>query len=89
MHQDLATLLEQTDQLRASMDNLRGGLQAAHEQSRALQYDAAGIEECMNSIQKCVRLVGNNRKAALSARDMRKVMGELEDSVERLSGFIG
>lgn len=89
MHQDLATLIEQTDQLRDNMEQLRGGLKAAHDQCRRLEYDAAGINECMASIQKCVRLVGNNRKAALSARDMRKVMGELEESVERLSGIVG
>ncbi|WP_372833963.1 hypothetical protein [Pontibacterium sp.] len=89
MHQDLATLLEQTDQLREHMDTLRGGIQAAHDQSRRLEYDAAGINECMASIKKCVRLAGNNRMAALSARDMRKVMGELEESVERLAEFIG
>lgn len=88
MHQDLASLLKQTDELRAHMDQLRGGIQAAHDQSRRLEYDAASISECMDSIQKCVRLVGNNRMAALSARDMRKVMGELEDSVERLAGII-
>lgn len=82
MHQNLATLLEQADQLRE-------GLQAAQEHSRRLNYDAVGIQECLADIQKCVRLVGNNRKAALSARDQRKVMSQLEDSVDRLTGFIG
>ncbi|MGB0468806.1 MAG: hypothetical protein ACPGF7_14935 [Pontibacterium sp.] len=81
MHQNLATLLEQAD-------TLRDGIKAAEEQARRLNYDAVGIQETLASIQKCVRLVGNNRMAALSARDQRKVMAQLEESVERLAELI-
>lgn len=81
MHHDIAQLLQQAEQL-------RDGLKAAHDQARRLNYDSAAIEECLASIRKCVKMVGNNRVAALSSKDQRKVMAELEDSVERLVGYI-
>lgn len=86
MQQELSTLLEQSNYLRAGMEQLQKGLQSAC--ANASQYDQEAIKSCVDKIQKCVRLAGNNRVAALSARDMRKVMGELEEAVEQLSGMI-
>ena len=86
MKQELSVLLEQSNYLRAGMEQLQKGIQSAYDESH--QYDTESIKSCVAKIQKCVRLAGNNRVAALSARDMRKVMGELEEAVDQLSGIV-
>jgi hypothetical protein len=42
----------------------------------------------MARIQKCIRMVGNDRQAALANRDKRKVMAELEDAVTEMAELL-
>ncbi|MBY4677873.1 hypothetical protein [Marinobacterium arenosum] len=68
--------------------NLHEGLQKMSHQADSYQYNAAGIRENAQIIRSCLNKVGNNRIAALSARDTRKVMAEMEEAVERLMEFL-
>ncbi|MBS98511.1 MAG: hypothetical protein CMI01_07505 [Oceanospirillaceae bacterium] len=71
-------------QLAAQAGQLHEALQDAASSMEQYEYNLTGIQRCADQIAKCVRMVGNNRTAALSARDTRKVMGELEDALEEM-----
>lgn len=75
-------------QLMTQADALRDGIHDLAEQTQNYQYNLAGIERCAEVIQRCVSQVGNNRIAALAARDQRKVMAELESAVDELQELL-
>lgn len=77
MQNELKALIEQADALHR-------GLQTASAQANEMTLDADHLRELAATLQSCVRRVGNNRMAALSARDTRKVMAELENTVDQL-----
>lgn len=77
MQNELNTLIEQADALRR-------GLQQAKDQASTMSVDVDQLRLITEKIQSCVNRVGNNRMAALSARDTRKVMDELEGAVNQL-----
>lgn len=81
MDKNLEILLQQADQL-------RDGLHQMHQQQKQMGFNSVGIQESAKTIQKCLKKVGNNRLAALSNRDKRKVYEEMEDAVDRLMEFI-
>ncbi|MCP4595181.1 hypothetical protein [Neptuniibacter sp.] len=81
MEENLQVLLKQADQL-------RDGIQQMHNQSKQMGYNSVGIRECAETLQKCIKKVGNNKIAALAARDKRKVYAEMEEAIEQLLEFI-
>ncbi|EAR60467.1 hypothetical protein [Neptuniibacter caesariensis] len=81
MEQNLEVLLKQAD-------DLREGIQKIHNDSKMMGYNSAGIRDCALTLQKCIKKVGNNKLAALAARDKRKVYAEMEDAIEQLLEFI-
>lgn len=81
MEKDLELLLQQADELRS-------GIQKMHNESKMMGYNAVGIRECAETLQKCIKKVGNNKLAALAARDKRKVYAEMEEAIEQLMEFI-
>lgn len=78
----------QLQQLMTQADELRNGIHHLVDVNRNYQYNLTGIERCVDTIQRCVKLVGNNRTAALPSKDQRKVMAELESAVEELQELI-
>lgn len=52
------------------------------------EYNLTGIRRCADQISKCLRMVGNNRTAALSSKDVRKVMEEMEDAANELQELL-
>ena len=81
MDDNLEKLLKQADEL-------RDGIQQMHNRSKMMGYNSVGIRECAETIQKCMKKVGNNRLAALANRDKRKVYAEMEEAVEQLMELI-
>ena len=81
MNSQLQTLMSQADELRDGIHDLA-------ERTQNYQLNLAGIETCVDTISRCIGLVGNNRVAALPARDQRKVMAELEAAVEELKELL-
>lgn len=81
MEENLQSLLKQAD-------DLRDGIQKMHNESKMMSYNAVGIRDCAETIQKCIKKVGNNKIAALAARDKRKVYAEMEEAIEQLMEFI-
>ncbi|WP_299178420.1 hypothetical protein [uncultured Neptuniibacter sp.] len=81
MEENLAVLLKQAD-------DLRSGIAKMHNESKMMGYNAVGIRECATTLQKCIKKVGNNKLAALAARDKRKVYAEMEEAIEQLLEFI-
>jgi len=79
---DLQTaLMEQTTSLQQSLEE-------ASNRAASMEYNAEAIREATATIKRCMKRVGNNRVAAMSARDTRKVMAEMEDAVDRLAEFL-
>lgn len=76
------------EQLIKQADELKAGLEAMHKQSKRMGYNVVGIRESAETIQKCLKKVGNNKLAALAARDKRKVYDEMEEAVEQLLELI-
>lgn len=70
--------------LAAQAEALRDQLSRTARDYEQFEFNVTGVHQCMRRIQKCVRMVGNDRKAALSQRDTRKVMAELEDAVTEM-----
>ena len=81
MEDNLQALIKQADAL-------RDGLQKVHDDSKMLGYNVVGIRDCAETIQRCLKKVGNNKIAALASRDKRKVYAEMEDAVEELLELI-
>ena len=81
MEQNLQNLLDQADKLRS-------GIKEMQDESKMMGYNAVGIRESAETIQKCLKKVGNNKIAALANRDKRKVYDEMEQAVEQLMEFI-
>ncbi|GGO76951.1 hypothetical protein GCM10011348_05370 [Marinobacterium nitratireducens] len=79
---------KQLQQLMTQADELRNGIHELADQSRNFEYNLTGIERCVETIQRCVRMVGNNRTAALPSRDQRKIMDELEGAANELQDLI-
>lgn len=77
MHTTLKALKEDAARLQA-------GLETVAEEMSAYENNLGGIQACALTIEKCARLLGNNRIAALAARDKRKVMDELESAAQEL-----
>ena len=82
MDQNLEDLLKQADELRDNIAKM-------HKQSQQMGYNVVGIRESAETLKKCIRKVGNNKMAALAARDKRKVYDEMEDAIDRLLEFTG
>ncbi|SIQ23792.1 hypothetical protein [Marinobacterium stanieri] len=76
------------NELAAQAEALRDSLSQTAKDFEQFEFNVRGVHECMERIQKCMRMVGNDRKAALSARDTRKVMAEMEDAVAEMSGLL-
>lgn len=57
---------------------LQAGIETVAAEMSAYENNLAGIQDCALRIQKCSKVLGNNRLVALPARDKRKVMDELE-----------
>ncbi|SEF78654.1 hypothetical protein [Marinobacterium lutimaris] len=81
MSQSLHQLVRQADELHKALANTAGSMEQ-------LQYNLTGIQRCADQISSCLRKVGNNRTAALSARDTRKVMEELELAANELQELL-
>ncbi len=77
MHTDLKTL-------RDDARRLQEGIEAVAAEMAAYENNLGGVQACALTIQKCARIAGNNRVAALAARDQRKVMEELENAANEL-----
>lgn len=76
------------NELAAQAEALRDSLSQTAKDFEQFEFNVRGVHDCMERIQKCMRMVGNDRKAALSARDTRKVMAEMEDAVAEMSGLL-
>ncbi len=81
MSQSLHQMAKQADELHKALAEAAGSMEQ-------YQYNLSGIQRCANQISSCVRKVGNNRTAALSARDTRKVMEELEQAADELQELL-
>lgn len=81
MENNLELLIKQAD-------DLKSGLEDMHKQSKRMGYNMVGIRDCAETLQKCIKKVGNNKLAALAARDKRKVYDEMEDAIEQLMELI-
>ncbi len=77
MHTNLKNLKEDAARLQA-------GIEAVAAEMDAYENNLGGIQDCALKIQKCAKVLGNNRIAALAARDKRKIMDELEDAAIEL-----
>lgn len=92
MQNELKDLAAQTADLQSTLlaqtATLQKSLEEASSRAANMEYNAEAIREATATIQYCMKRVGNNRMAAMSARDTRKVMAQMEDAVERLAGFI-
>ncbi len=79
---------KQLQQLITQADELRNGIHEFADLNRNFEYNLTGIERCVETLQRCIRMVGNNRTAALASKDQRKVMDELESTVNELQELI-
>lgn len=75
-------------ELAAQAEALRNSLQQTARDYEQFEFNVDGVHSCMARIQKCVRLVGNDRLVALANRDKRKVMAELEDAVNTMAELL-
>lgn len=82
MENNLDSLLKQANEL-------RNGIEAMQQQSKHMGYNIEGIRECIATLQSGIKKVGNNKMAALAARDKRKVYDAMEDAIERLQELTG
>ncbi|MBV1786590.1 hypothetical protein KQ940_00820 [Marinobacterium sp. D7] len=71
-------------ELAAQAAQLQHALAGAADSMEQYEYNLQGIQRCAEQISRCVKMVGNNRTAALSARDTRKVMDQLEAATNEL-----
>ncbi|MBP0049151.1 hypothetical protein H9C73_10415 [Marinobacterium sp. AK62] len=76
------------NELASQAEALRDSLRQTAKDFEQFEFNVSGVHDCMARIQKCVRMVGNDRKAALSHRDSRKVMAELEDAVNEMAELL-
>lgn len=77
MQEDLQLLLNQAD-------TLRNGIEKMQQESYNMNTNAADIRACATALKKGIKKVGNNKLAALAARDKRKVYDEMEDAIDTL-----
>ncbi|BBB29993.1 hypothetical protein [Neptunomonas japonica] len=77
MHTDLTNLQEDARRLQA-------GIEAVAAEMSAYETNLGGIQACALKIQKCAKVIGNNRIAAVAAKDKRKIMDELEGAAIEL-----
>lgn len=81
MSQSLHKMAQQAGELHKALAEAAGSMEQ-------YEYNLSGIQRCANQISSCLRRVGNNRTAALSARDTRKVMEELEQAADELQELL-
>ncbi|WP_027859824.1 hypothetical protein [Marinobacterium jannaschii] len=81
MQDNLQSLIEQAEEL-------RDGLKVVHDRTQQVQYNSEAIREQAKLLKKYINMIGNNRIAAMAAKDKRKVMGEMEDAIDRLLEFV-
>ena len=77
MSQTLHQLADQAEQLHQA-------LQQAADSLEQYEYNLTGVQRCAERIAQGMRQIGNERMAALSARDRRKVMEQMQDAVDEL-----
>jgi len=77
MHTNLKSLRDQARELQL-------GIESVSAEMEAYENNIAGIQECALTLQKSIRLVGNNRIAAMAAKDQRKVMDQMEQAANEL-----
>ncbi len=82
MSHSLQQLADQAAQLHAA-------LQQAASSMDDYRRNAEAIRGCVEQIDHCLRLVGNQRVAAMSAKDTRKVMADMEEAVSALRRLLG
>lgn len=82
MENTFHTLAEQAGKLQQE-------LQAIADNQTRVGYNLSSLQECAAEIQRLVHLVGNDRTAALSSKDVRKVMAELQDRADQLQELVG
>lgn len=88
MQNELKDLAAQAANLQTALAEHTNSLNQASARAASMEYNAEAIREATGVIQRCMKRVGNNRVAAMSARDTRKVMAEMEEAVERLAEFL-
>jgi len=76
------------NELAAQTEALRNSLSQTAKDFEQFEFNVNGVQQCMDRIQKCIRMVGNDRKAALSQRDSRKVMAELENAANEMAELL-
>jgi len=76
------------NELAAQAEALRNSLSQTAKDFEQFEFNVNGVQQCMDRIQKCIRMVGNDRKAALSQRDSRKVMAELENAANEMAELL-
>jgi len=76
------------NELAAQAEALRNSLSQTAKDFEQFEFNVNGVQQCMDRIQKCIRMVGNDRKAALSQRDTRKVMAELENAANEMAELL-
>jgi len=81
MQDNLQSLIEQAEELRE-------GLKVVHDRTQQVQYNSEAIREQAKLLKKYINMIGNNRVAAMAAKDKRKVMGQMEDAIDRLLEFV-
>jgi len=72
------------NQLASQAEQLHQALQNAADSMEQYEYNLTGIQRCAEEIAHCMKVVGNERSAALSARDTRKVMASMQAAVDEL-----
>jgi len=75
-------------ELAAQADALRNSLKETARDYEQFEFNVEGVHNCMSRIQKCIRIVGNDRQVALANRDKRKVMAELEEAVNEMAELL-
>lgn len=63
---------------------LQAGIETVAAEMNAYENNLGGIQECALRIQKYAKMLGNNKVAAVPARDKRKYMDELEGAAMEL-----
>jgi len=75
-------------ELAAQAEALRNSLQQKARDYEQFEFNVEGVHSCMARIQKCTRLIGNDRQVALANRDRRKILAELEEAVSEMAELL-
>lgn len=76
--------MKELEALLTQAEALRDNIARVQEQSLKTGYNAEGIRDCALTLKTCIKKVGNNKMAALAARDKRKVYADMEDAIDQL-----